>query len=664
MKIVITDLLGLTYDGGTLSNRGLGGSESAVILMSKELVKLGHQVTVINNCVDSQATPGIYDGVEFIDHSQIKKYHDNPDIFISSRSVLPFWANHSHSKIAYKAKKRILWMHDTFCEGENELEAMLTGGYIDEVFTLSDFHTNYVTNCDHGNKRNFEVLKHKIWQTRNGAVSHIDEIDISKKDPDHFVYNASVTKGLVPLLKSIWPDVKKRIPNARLTVIGGYYRFREGAEPDEQEKTLKNLMEENHQDVTFTGVIPQPEIAKILSNATFMLYPTAFPETFGISSLESLLYKTPIITSRFGALEETAIDLACYKIDYSATRNSLFRNINETEQTQKYVDVVVKAHADRYLLQQKQNYCDVIRDVAGWDTIALQWHQHFHTMMSIPLDVETYRITTRINDKVARVFGRRFNNPEGRRQFRSYGNQNNIVVVSPFWNCQNFIRNNILSVAQQDYENYTHILIDDCSTDNSFEIAKQTIDSLAPSIRKKFILERNETNKGAIANQIHVIKNHTSDNDIVMLLDGDDWLVPNNTILHFYNDLYNQGHDFTYGSCWSVADNIPLIAQDYPNEVRSKKTFRQHHFNWIIPYTHLRTFKSDLFHSLDSSVFKINGEYMKAGADTPLFYELIERALNPIAVKEIVVTYNDLNPLNDYKIRSEEQNHNARSAIR
>ena len=33
MRIAIIDLLGLTYDGNTLSKRGLGGSESAVILI-------------------------------------------------------------------------------------------------------------------------------------------------------------------------------------------------------------------------------------------------------------------------------------------------------------------------------------------------------------------------------------------------------------------------------------------------------------------------------------------------------------------------------------------------------------------------------------------------------------------------------------------------------
>lgn len=662
MRIAIIDLLGLTYDGSTLSKRGLGGSESAVILMSKELNKLGFDVTVYNNCRDSQACPGVYDGVRYIDHADAAQdtnaVHQH-DIVISSRSVYPFFTNNQYVHMCMAAKHRVLWMHDTFCQGDEFIEAMINQGFIHEVFTLSDFHSAYVTNCDHGGKRNFEVFKHKFFQTRNGAVKYIDEVDLSLKDPDHFVYNASVTKGLIPLLENIWPSVKAAIPNAHLTVIGGYYRFREGAEPDEQEKTLHRLMQQGPVGVTFTGVIPQFEIAKILANASFMLYPTAFPETFGISSLESLLYKTPIITCQFGALEETAINQACYKIPYSTTPNSLFPNIDSVNQTKLFIEQTISAHSNRYLLQQKQNYCDIVDDIYGWDTVALQWKQHLYNKMGKFLRVEDYRKVTRINSKVARVFGRRFNNEADRKVYHSYGVQQQIIIISPFWNAEKYIANNIQSVAQQEYRNYYHVLIDDASTDDSYEVAEATINCLSYQSKSRCKLITNENNMGAIWNQLENIR-FWNDDAIIMLLDGDDWLVNNNTIFHYYNDLYHQGADFTYGSMWSLADNIPLIAQSYPKQVIEDKSYRKHKFNWGIPYTHLRTFRKKLINFIDDNVFTdADGEWMKAGADNPLFYELIERARNPIAVKEVMVMYNDLNPLNDYKVRAEEQNRNA-----
>lgn len=154
--------------------------------------------------------------------------------------------------------------------------------------------------------------------------------------------------------------------------------------------------------------------------------------------------------------------------------------------------------------------------------------------------------------------------------------------------------------------------------------------------------------------------------DIVILLDGDDWLINNNTIFQYYNDLYSRGYEFTYGSMWSLTDNIPLIAQDYPSCVKEAKTYRKYHFNWKIPYTHLRTCLSKYFFTLDVDKFKVGGEWMCSGADNPLFYELIEQ-IEPSKIyanKEVVYVYNDKNPLNDYKIRSEEQNNNANESYK
>ena len=236
IKIAICDKIGLCYDGDTLKNHGLGGSESAVILMSKELQKLGFSVTVFNNCIDSSySKEGIFDGVRYIDNSNAASHNETYDITIVSRTIEPF-VNTTRYPFLQKSKLKVLWLHDTFCEGDEHVEPLLVNGVIDHVFTLSDFHTSYVLTCNHGKKRMYEVLKDKVFQTRNGAVKYIDDVDLSKKDKNHFVYNASLTKGLIPLIEDIWPEIKKRIPTARLTVIGGYYRFGEDSELDDQGK--------------------------------------------------------------------------------------------------------------------------------------------------------------------------------------------------------------------------------------------------------------------------------------------------------------------------------------------------------------------------------------------------------------------------------------------
>jgi len=667
-SIAIIDIIGLTYDGSTLSKRGLGGSESAVILMSKELSKLRFDVTVFNNCIDAQSSPGIYDGVRYADLTELDK---NPnqvfDIVISSRTVIPFlhpalWQHFAQynpqrfQSLKNNTKFRSVWMHDTFLNGDQLLEGMLTHNDIHEIFTLSDFHTNYVTNADHGHRRNFEVLKNKVFMTRNGVVNYNIDVRVDQKDPHLFVYNASVTKGMIPLVTQIWPKFKAQAPFAKLVVIGGYYRFRENAEPDEQEKTWRKLVNDSYYetlDITFTGIIKQSEIAEILTKASYMAFPGAFPETFGISSLESLTYNTPLITTRFGALEETAVDLACYKMDYAIEPNGLFPNINADNQVNKFVEMMVQVYSNKYLHQQKMYYCNIVKDICTWDTVALQWKQHLFAKLGKYLHVDEYRKVSQINSRVKQVFGRRFSNAE--ENYIPRKQEQKIVVITPLYNAQDYIDRCIQSVTAQDYDNWEMYIIDDCSSDNTLEILK-TYDDYRINIIKR------SQNMGAVFNQIQTIQSVCRPNDIVMLIDGDDALINNPQIFQMYNNLYDGSTEFTYGSCWSEVDNIPLVAQHYPEQIKQSKEYRKHKFNWNMPYTHLRTFQARLVLNSDSDVFRdADGNWYKAGGDGAVFYEALENA-DPNKVKvvtDIVYLYNDKNPLNDYKVNAEEQTRNA-----
>ena len=684
MRIAIIDIIGIPYDGTTVFKQGLGGSESAVTLMAKELSQIGFEVTVFNNCDMDHAEPGIYDTVTYCPLSALAQDYEF-DIVISSRTVIPFTDPKDYAKlndnrsnrfatmnlydrILSKAKMRVLWMHDTFCLGDNLIEELAVSNRITDIFTLSDWHTTYIANCNHGRRRNFEVLKNKLFITRNGVRLYHDEVDITAKDKNLFVYNASVTKGMIPLVKLIWPHVKRHIPEAKLKVIGGYYRFSTNAEPDQQEKDWRVMAADPalaELDIEFTGVISQREISDILAQANFMLYPAAFPETYGISSMESLCYNTPIITCRFGALEEIALAGACYLIDYAIEPNSLFPDINVPQQVEQFVKTTVEAYRNPYLHQQKQYYCNIVKETAGWDSVALQWKQHFYKKTEHYLSKQDYRAVSKINHRLHKIYNRKFHNTVELENYKA-GREQQIVVISPFYNCSKYIEKCIASVAAQDYDNYLHYLINDASTDDSADVVKTALSNLPEELKGKFLLINNKENRGAVRNQIENIR-PLDDDAIVMLLDGDDTLVNDNTVFSYYNSIYDGSTEFTYGSCWSMADNIPLISQPYPQPVRQNKTYRQHHFNWILPYTHLRTFKKHLLNSCEDAQFKDDaGQWYKAGGDGSVFYALIEAAdANKVkCLQDIVYNYNDVNPLNDYKVNAQEQNKNAREIVK
>jgi len=671
MKIAFIDTFGLCYDGTTLTKRGLGGSESAVILCSRELAKLGFDVTVFNDCTHDDTSPGTYDNVRYRPLQEIESTTDSYDVLIGSRSVAAFapaWMRERFKTFSYmpdfsniqqRSNHKVLWMHDTFCDGDDLIEDFLLNGYINEIFTLSDWHTVYVSTCDHGKRRMFEVMKKYVFITRNGMTKYHDWVDITKKDPNHFVYNSSVTKGMRPLVYKVWPRIREMIPDAKLTIIGGYYRMRSDHAPDQQEIEWREMVA-NNPDINFTGVIKQSEIADILCDASYMIYPADFPETFGISTLESLYYNTPVITCYFGALEETAFDAACYKLPYCVVPNGLFPNINQDEQAEKFVQLTMEAYNNKYLHQQKMYACNAVKDISGWDSVALQWKQHLFKKLGWFMPVDEYRKAQEVNYKVRKTFGRRFVNEEEVRPPTS-NMQREIGVITAVYNAENYIEKCIRSVAQQDYRWYTMYIVDDASTDNTAAIARSTIDSLPEDIRNKFVLIRNKENIGAVANHYKIINEYIGDENFFMILDGDDWLVNNPNIFHLYNNLYHDGAEFTYGSCWSLADNIPLVAQPYPPEVKAAKDYRNYKFNWGMPYTHLRTFHAKLLRDLTEDDLKVYGQWPKAGGDNALFYYLIEKA-DPekvVCVTDINYVYNDTNPLNDYKINGDEQNKTA-----
>ena len=408
--------------------------------------------------------------------------------------------------------------------------------------------------------------------------------------------------------------------------------------------------------INFTGIITQKEIADILCKASLFIYPAVFPETFGISTIEAINYNVPVVGCKFGAMEEMATESTSYLIDFPF-------NYDEN-QIYRFIDKVKEAYYNDYLRQQKMYACNAYKKWMGWDCVALQWKQHLYRKLGLYLNREETEKVRKINGNLIKLFGRRHINPEDYYEDYNLDEKYQITVITPVYNAENYIADCINSVASQLYNDYKMYIIDDLSTDNTFKIAEETINSLSDKIKGKFVLIKNKEKKYALRNQVETIKKYAEDDDIIILLDGDDKLNNDPDIFNYINRQYVEGAKFTYGSCYSLADNINLIAQPYPKKVHQDKSYRQHLFTWGMPYTHLRTFKKEIFDMVDESNFKDeNGKYYKAGGDNALFYPLIEKCEeNEIrAIQRVLYIYNDLNPLNDYKVNKEEQNKVAKT---
>src|ERR1022692_683959 len=89
ISIAFINLFCTHFDGSTLSKRGCGGTESAVIQLAKNLAILDFDVTIFCDCNTDDTKPGTYDNVQYRILQDIKEAK-NFDIVVSIHSLIPF----------------------------------------------------------------------------------------------------------------------------------------------------------------------------------------------------------------------------------------------------------------------------------------------------------------------------------------------------------------------------------------------------------------------------------------------------------------------------------------------------------------------------------------------------------------------------------------------
>lgn len=111
-------------------------------------------------------------------------------------------------------------------------------------------------------------------------------------------------------------------------------------------------------------------------------------------------------------------------------------------------------------------------------------------------------------------------------------------IVIPLYNKENYIENTIKSVLNQRFTDFELVIINDCSTDNSFQLVSQFDD-----IRIKLITH--QKNKGLSASRNTGIKNASS--HYIAFLDADDLWKPN-----FLEEIYQLIHKYPKASLFAT----------------------------------------------------------------------------------------------------------------
>jgi glycosyltransferase involved in cell wall biosynthesis len=226
--------------------------------------------------------------------------------------------------------------------------------------------------------------------------------------------------------------------------------------------------------------------------------------------------------------------------------------------------------------------------------------------------------------------------------------QNSFKIIVPFYNASEFLERCVNSIITQKYDNYKVIFIDDASTDNSWE--------MLPHNNDKAICIKNKKNVTALPNIHNAIMEHCEKEDIVVLVDGDDWLI-NKKVLSYLNEFYHE-HDcwITYGQA-SWTDGRRGFASAYP-----KEEF-QHLRKAPFRVSHLRTFKAGLYQKIKeyddnfSCLKDKNKEFYKMTYDVAIMLPIMEMAgFERVKYNDkVLYIYNRDNPISDDKVNQQLQ---------
>lgn len=294
---------------------GIGGSEEAVIRLSRAFARRGHIVTVYGSGwsgVDDLEWPHSLEVT--LPHYRPLSEYEPSDILIAWRYPEIFLGQLR----PFEAEFKFLWLHDSI----EPQRVAAAEPYVDVIWTISAYHASL-----------FGPSK-KIYVGRNGIdpweFTICDEVP---GNPRKLVYISTPFRGLDILLKSFWPEIKAKIPGVELHAYYGFESAdRLGVTSTSEGKAFKEeilrLVESDPQ-VVWHGRVGQPELYRELAGSGVWVYPSRHREENCISAYLCQASGVWPVVFPIGALDQSVV--FGWKVSFSEFVGAVVDAVN-TEQ--------------------------------------------------------------------------------------------------------------------------------------------------------------------------------------------------------------------------------------------------------------------------------------------------------------------------------------------
>jgi glycosyltransferase involved in cell wall biosynthesis len=299
---------GMPFDGDTIKEKSLGGSETAAYYLALELARKGHHVSVFTN-LRSDGTRTI-DGVRYSWSGEVTKetplganftyFAENTphDVMIIQRHPQAFAKR-------YASNINILWLHDlALYRYSPMIQSQLWN--VDGILTVSDFHKKQTVKV-------YDVNEKIVFSIQNGVSGELfkklESSEVEKKynriltTKKTLFYSSRPERGLDNLVK----------PDGIMEQLGDdYHLFFCGYEnTTTQMQSYYNYLHSRASklsNVTNLGALTKEELMRMMQTVGLLVYPTNFEEVSCITAMEAMAAELPMLTSAHAALPETCRD--------------------------------------------------------------------------------------------------------------------------------------------------------------------------------------------------------------------------------------------------------------------------------------------------------------------------------------------------------------------
>jgi len=193
---------------------------------------------------------------------------------------------------------------------------------------------------------------------------------------------------------------------------------------------------------------------------------------------------------------------------------------------------------------------------------------------------------------------------------------NHFSVIIPTRNAEEEITRCLYSIWAQTHTNWSAIVIDDNSTDNTVSEINRFLEKFE-SAKDRITVIENDNQYHALANILTGISMCDHD-DIICHVDGDDWLCDMDAF-SIINEQYNH-QELKIGAVWTNQRwgfTLSGISNALPQDANA------YEYQWVT--SHLKTFRKYLVDDINmENFYDENGKYFTRVADQALYLPILE----------------------------------------